>query len=72
MDNELRKIKVRHLPRLGAIILERHRKDNFFVSNETQFMITKANLAITLRCLLEEGVISERFLQGILEEFNTA
>jgi len=72
MDNETMKIKVRHLPKVGLIILERHRKDNFFVSNDTQFMISKSNLYLTLRCLLDSGIISERFLQGILEEYNTA
>lgn len=71
MSEKQNQIKIKYLAGLSTIIIERDPKDNFFVSNNNQFMISKSNLAHLLSFLLHTGIISESFIRGILEEYNT-
>lgn len=69
MDDNTYKVRTTVLPGINFLILRKDSiKNRFFYSGDKEFTISLVNLATLLTALIRQGIISPRFLEGILEE----
>lgn len=65
------KITVSSIPQLSTLVIKQSDGRDFFIATPDSIIMTISSLTFLLTFLLENGFISPRTLEGILEEFNT-
>jgi hypothetical protein len=64
------KLRVFRIPNMNIIVIKQVEGEKFFISTKDSIVIDIFGLSSILKFLLFSGMISERVLSGILEEYH--
>jgi len=65
------KLTVTKIPLLNSIVIKQYGGRDFFIAAPDSIIISIPSFSFLLRFLVENGFVSEKILEGVLEEFNT-
>ena len=65
------RITVSSIPQLSTLVIKQMDGRDFFISTQDSIIITTQSLAYLLKFLLENGFLSYRVLEGVLEDYHT-
>jgi len=72
MEEDIKKIKIKYLPGINYLKIEKESGDTFFYSNDTEITISIYNLSRLLNFLVKSGFLSYKIFEGILEEYHSS
>jgi len=64
-------LKVSKIPKLNTIVVKQDKERAFFIASPTSLVISVDTLAFLLKFLIDNGYVSHKVLEGVLEEYNT-
>jgi hypothetical protein len=65
------KVTVTVLPALNTLVIKQVEGKDFFISTNDSIIISVQNLAFILSFLVNNGFVSHKVLEGILEDYHT-
>jgi hypothetical protein len=65
------KLKVTKIPNLNTIVIRQEEDRDFFITSSDSIVISVSSLMFILHFLVMNGYISQKTLEGILEEYYT-
>lgn len=66
MSNSL---TINKLPKVNILVIKQSEGARFFITTKNSIVISVSTLAFILSFLIKNGYMSEKILEGILEEF---
>ena len=66
------KVTVTKIPQLNTLVVKQSEGRDFFIASSNTFVISISSFSFLLKFLVENGYLSHKVLEGVLEEYNSS
>lgn len=66
------RLRISRIPKLNTIVIRQDQERTFFIASPSSIVLGIDTFSFILKFLVENGYISHKILEGILEEYNSS